>query len=134
MWLEVINEVPERGTGFKACSPHVKFKSRKNSALFFDALLLRRESHLFCGDRIHIYILFFQIPITSSIFIFSRLSFPFASLSIQIKPVNYLANEEKFVNNVSYFTFGQFLQAQEKVIFDKHRCGLSYELFFRYLF
>ena len=45
MWLEVINEVSERGTGFKACSPHVKFKSRKNSALFFDALLLRRESH-----------------------------------------------------------------------------------------
>ena len=31
MWLEVINEVSEKGTGFKACSPHVKFKSRQSS-------------------------------------------------------------------------------------------------------
>ena len=40
----------------------------------------------------------FQILITLSTFISSRLLTPFASLSIQIKPVKYLAG-------VSYFTF-----------------------------
>ena len=43
MWLEVINEVSEKGTGFKACSPHVKFKSRKVPC-FVDALLLKTQN------------------------------------------------------------------------------------------
>ena len=47
---------------------------------------------LFCGHRIHIYVIFFQVPITLSTFIFSRFSIPSASLSIQIKPVNYQAS------------------------------------------
>ena len=42
----------------------------------------------------------------SDSFISSRLSTPFVSLSVQIKPVNYLADEEKLGNNVSYFNFG----------------------------
>ena len=90
-----------KGTGSKACSPHIKFKSRKSS----DALLLGRESRFICGHRILIYILYFQILITLSTFISSRLLTSFASLSIQIKPVKYLADKKKLGNNVSYFTF-----------------------------
>ena len=60
-------------------------------------------------DEKVIYILSFQIPISLSTFLSSRLSTSFASHSIQIKPVNYLADEEKVGNNVNYSTFCLFL-------------------------
>ena len=57
MWLEVVNEVSEKGTGFKACSPHVKFKSSKSSVLL-SMLCYKEEKVILFVDTEFLFIYF----------------------------------------------------------------------------
>ena len=73
---------------FKACSPHVKFKSRKSSVLLL-MFCYQEEKVIFFVDTEFLFCTLFS---NSDVFI-NLHQFEIASLSIQIKPVNYLADE-----------------------------------------
>ena len=93
-----------KGTGSKLVLRTSSLNREKVPCFCWCSVTRKRKSFSLWTQNSY-YVLYFQILITLSTFISSRLLTSFASLSIQIKPVKYLADKKKLGNNVSYFTF-----------------------------